>query len=143
VNPSEEEKHAWLSEVHNPFVEHMGFHRTMKNLKCKRHIWYKMGADVNRFIDECPYCQKFDQRENHDVIAKPFISSISYTPMKRLCIDTIGGELPESGPDTFTRWVELYPLRSTGAIEAAEALLDHFCRYGEPNECNRTEKTSS
>jgi hypothetical protein len=30
--------------------------------------------------------------------------------------------------------VELYPLRSTGAIEAAEVLLDHFCRYGEPNE---------
>jgi transposase InsO family protein len=64
--------------------------------------------------------------------------------MKWLCIDTIG-ELPESGPpggykfvlvvlDTFTRWVELYPLRSTGAIEAAEALLDHFCRYGEPND---------
>jgi hypothetical protein len=73
LNPSEEEKHAWLSEVHNPFVGHMGFHRTMKNMKRKGHIWYKMGTDVHRFIDECPYCQKFDQRENHDVIAKPFV----------------------------------------------------------------------
>jgi transposase InsO family protein len=64
--------------------------------------------------------------------------------MKRLCIDTIG-ELPDSGPpggykfvlvvlDTFTRWIELYPLQSTEAIEAADALLDYFCRYGEPKE---------
>ena len=62
--------------------------------------------------------------------------------MKRLCIDTIG-ELPATEPtngykyvlvivDTFTRWIELYPLRTTGAVEAADALLVHFCRFGEP-----------
>jgi hypothetical protein len=145
-NPTEEQIkiHAWLSEVHNAFVGHMGFHQTMKRLQRRKHTWAKMGADISRFIKECPYCQKYDQRDNHEVIAKPFVSSLAYTPMKRLCIDTIG-ELPETGPengykfvlvvlDTFSRWVELYPLRSTGAIEAADALLDHFCRYGEPEE---------
>jgi transposase InsO family protein len=143
-NPTEEQIHAWLSEVHNAFVGHMGFHQTMKRLQRRKHTWVKMGADISRFIKECPYCQKYDQRDNHEVIAKPFVSSLAYTPMRRLCIDTIG-ELPETGPvngykfvlvvlDTFSRWVELYPLRSTGAIEAADALLDHFCRYGEPEE---------
>ena len=39
INSSEEEKRAWLSEVHNPIVRHMGFHRTiMKNLNRKGHI---------------------------------------------------------------------------------------------------------
>jgi hypothetical protein len=40
LNPSEEEKYAWLSEVHNLFVGHMGFHRTMKNLKHKGERMY-------------------------------------------------------------------------------------------------------
>jgi hypothetical protein len=52
LNPSDEEKHAWLSEVHNPFVGHMGFHRSMKNLKRKGHMWYKMGADTHTITTE-------------------------------------------------------------------------------------------
>jgi hypothetical protein len=36
INSSEEEKRAWLSEVHNLIMGHMGFHRTiMKNLNRK------------------------------------------------------------------------------------------------------------
>lgn len=143
TTPSEEEKFTWMVGVHNPFVGHHGFQRMRKRLKQQGHEWPQMSTDIRKFLDECPYCQKFDQRDNSDVIARPFVSSLAYSPMRRICIDTIG-ELPTSGVDgyqyvlvildTFTRWIELYPLRSTGAVEAADALLDHFCRYGEPTE---------
>src|SRR5436305_7719436 len=102
-----------------------------------------MAADVHKFIKFCPNCQKTKVRKIHN-IPKPFVTSDSMTPMRSLCIDTIG-ELPAAGGpsehryvlvilDNFSRWVELYPMASTSAIDAADALLDHFCRYGDPIE---------
>jgi hypothetical protein len=34
--------------------------------------------------------------------------------------------------DTFTRWVELYPVTGTGEFENAEAITDYCLRYGKP-----------
>ena len=36
--------------------------------------------------------------------------------------------------DCFTRWVELFPMRSTEALEAARCMLQHICRYGTPRQ---------
>jgi hypothetical protein len=58
--------------------------------------------------------------------------------MKRLSIDTLG-PLPVTPDgykyvfviiDTFSRWVELFPMKSTDAEEAALALLQHSGRFG-------------
>jgi hypothetical protein len=40
-NPTEEQIHAWLSEVHNAFVGHMGFHQTMKRLQRRGSRWVR------------------------------------------------------------------------------------------------------
>jgi hypothetical protein len=61
--------------------------------------------------------------------------------MQRLNVDTIG-PLPVGAHghqyimvviDTFTRFVELYPTRGVGGVEAAEALLQHIGRWGCPS----------
>lgn len=60
--------------------------------------------------------------------------------MERLAMDTIGPlDKDQRGysyvlviTDTFSRYVELYPLITLEAIEAARALLTHFSRYGTP-----------
>ena len=60
----------------------------------------------------------------------------------RICIDSIG-PLPRSGEgyihilvilDSFTRWVELIPLKTVNAEDAAEELIRYIGRYGAPKE---------
>ena len=36
--------------------------------------------------------------------------------------------------DTFTRWVEIYPTEDASALSAAKCLLQHFGRFGAPNQ---------
>jgi hypothetical protein len=84
-----------------------------------------------------------DQRQIHNLV-QPNVTSNAMVPMERICVDSIG-ELPSSGEPnsykhilvvlvTFTRWVELYPLRSTDAVEAADSLLQFFTHWNTPTE---------
>jgi Integrase core domain len=58
--------------------------------------------------------------------------------MECLNIDFIG-PFPDGGfilvfVDTFTRWVELFPTIDATAALAAQALLQHFRRFGAPSQ---------
>ena len=65
----------------------------------------------------------------------------AYSPMAVVNIDTIG-PLPEDNQCNchilvviycFTRWVELFPLKSTEAYDTAIALHQHVGRFGLPH----------
>jgi hypothetical protein len=61
--------------------------------------------------------------------------------MECINIDFIG-PYPDKGYvlnfiDTFTRWVELYPVPEATAEYAAKCLLQHFGRYGSPTYIQR------
>ena len=63
-----------------------------------------------------------------------------FQPHQRLNIDIMGPfEKDEQGfayilviIDMFTRWIEIYPLKTTKAEECAEKLFQHFGRFGTP-----------
>ena len=64
----------------------------------------------------------------------------SYNPFESLHIDHIG-PLPSDNKgnthilvmiDAFSRWVELFPTKTTGASEAAGCTFQHFGRFGTP-----------
>ena len=59
-------------------------------------------------------------------------------PRHKLQIDFIGSFLDQGYilviVDTFTRWVELYHTTDATALSAAECLLKHFGRFGEPHQ---------
>ena len=65
--------------------------------------------------------------------AKAFTTA-TYEPHQRLKIDTIGPIPPDADGncyilvliDTFTRWIELYAIKTVAALEAAKVLLQHF-----------------
>ncbi len=67
-------------------------------------------------------------------------TTASYTPMEVLNIDTICPVDRDSADncyilvviDCLTRFVELYPVSDTSALQCARALLSHVCRYGTP-----------
>ena len=65
----------------------------------------------------------------------------SYNPFQCLHIDHIG-PLPSDDKgnthilvmiDAFSRWVELFPTKTTGTSEAAGCIFQHFGRFGTPD----------
>ena len=57
--------------------------------------------------------------------------------MERLNIDYVG-PYPDKGyclvfTDTFTRWIELFPVDSANSENTALCLLQHFGRFGAPS----------
>jgi RNase H-like domain found in reverse transcriptase/Integrase core domain/Integrase zinc binding domain/Chromo (CHRromatin Organisation MOdifier) domain len=120
-----------ISAVHNSGCGHFGLERTIERLSDLKITWEFMRQHVRHFIDHCPCCQKMS-------LIKIPITTSTYTPMECLNIDFIG-PFPDGGyilviVDTFTRWVELFPTVDATALSAAQALLQHFGRFGAPHQ---------
>lgn len=132
------EKYQLISQVHNGNVGHWGVERTMANLAARGERWEGMRLHVRTFCHRCPVCQKI-RAQSPLVVTTPFTLA-KYEPMERLNIDTVGPlPIDKNGNqyiiviiDCFTRFVELYPAKTTTAESAAEALLHHIGRYGAP-----------
>ena len=110
-----------------------------KNPELRPEGWTTMRKDVTTFIRKCPCCQKMALLKQH-IVTKPFTTA-SYGLYDQVAIDTIG-PLPESEDgskyiltiiDTFSRWVELVPIKDTGSETAAKAILQYIGRYGAPS----------
>lgn len=113
--------------------------RKMNNPKLRVERWVGMREDIIQFIRQCPCCQLMSQ-------VKPLIHLQKFTlasmyPMEKVSVDSIGPLPPTPDGfqyilvviDNFTRFVELYALRSVSAEEAAQCFLDYFGRYGAPH----------
>ena len=129
-------QYSKIAFVHNSRVGHFGLERTVKRLKDSGISWEFMRQHVRHFIDHCPCCQKMSLLKI-PIAAHAFTTS-TYTPMECLNIDFIG-PFPDGGyilviVDTFTRWVELFPTVDATAASAAQALLQHFGRFGAPHQ---------
>jgi putative transposase len=119
------EMYNQIRKVHNTYVGHHGVERTLDKLLTKGIRDRNLRRYVEHFIKTCPCCQKFSQ-------IKPIIHTLPYTiashgPMYSVSIDTIG-PFPKSVEeylhvlvvtDNFTRFVELFPLKTVEASEAA------------------------
>lgn len=126
--------------VHNMVRGHHGVERTLHILQREGNTWPKMIDHVRQFVKNCPLCQKMS-------IVKPVVTAIpftcaTYSPMARINMDTIG-PLPESTDgkkyilvmmDCFSRFVELFAIRTTSAEECASCLLQFIGRYGAPEQ---------
>lgn len=136
--PHDEVHYQYFREVHNEMDGHMGFHLTMKRLKDKSRSWPMMRRDVKKFISECPTCQAL-RRLAPSIKALPYVTAAP-APMERISIDTMGPYTKSARGyeyilvviDNFSRFVELYPITTVGAQEAAERLLEYVSRYGQP-----------
>jgi hypothetical protein len=127
-----------IEMFHNTTVGHFGIDLTVKKLRAHGHDWPFQRQHVAKFIGQCPLCQKLAPIKVA-LTAKPFTTA-ALEPHERLNIDTIG-PLPVSHDgyehilvvvDCFTRFVELYPVRTTEGKEAARNLAVHAGRYGTP-----------
>ena len=127
-----EDKIEPLTQCHNSIIGHGGLDRTLSNLQQLGFDWPYMRQDIKHFILTCPVCQKLNTAKN---IAKTYpFTTFSDRPMKVLNIDFVGpfpkGEHILVVIDTHSRWIELFHCPDATAKSAANALLEHFGRYG-------------
>jgi len=130
-----------LTRVHNSKVGHWGLYI------CKRRIREQHrrqgGRDItdrmiSEFIRQCPACQVMN-RMKVQIKAHRFTCA-SYNPFEVLHLDHIGPLTKDAHGneyilviiDAFSRWVELFPTKSTTALETASILLNHIGRFGSP-----------
>lgn len=145
--PGKELRQRIFDKVHGDYVGHFGVERTLKRLKrlpdFRNHmeVWEgNVAKYVRQLCAQCPLCQK--RSRIHPAIRAMRFTTSSYMPMQRVAMDAIGPlETARDGSsyivviiDCFTRFVELYATKSTGADEAAHCLLDFVGRYGAPEE---------
>ncbi len=113
---------------------------TISRLEKRGKNWPSRRKDVSRFVRECLTCQK-TTFVLKPVYTEPYTNSV-YAMRDKINIDTVGpwAETPEGYTyvlvviDCFTRFVALYPLRTTLAEEAARTMLGYVCTFGCPRE---------
>ena len=129
-----------IQACHNTTVGHGGVERTLRKLRYNGLKWPKQRAEIRKYVQSCPCCQKMQQFKPVIVANRQLLSA--FQPMQQLAMDFIEG-LPETKEgmntilviiDTFTRFVELYPCKGTGAAAMCAAMLQHIGRYGIPDE---------
>ena len=121
-----------IAKVHNSMVGHWGLQ------KCRERLNDPMITDrtITQFIHQCPCCQVMSRLKI--LIRTHLFTCASYNPFESLHIDHIG-PLPVDDKgntqilvmiDAFSRWVELFPTKTTGA---SECIFQHFGRFGRPD----------
>ena len=129
------DKYKLIETVHNSQTGHRGVEKTLEALDIQ---WKYRREHVKKFIRECPFCQKINNLKM-SIYTHPYTLA-AYFPMERLAMDSIG-PLPESELgykyilviiDCFSRFVELYPLKSLAAESTQCCIRNHSLRYRVP-----------
>ena len=136
-----------LADIHNSFCGHGGLKLCKRRLKMIRKQRIKDGFApedaipdrmIKEFLRQCPYCQITNR------LRLPFkahrFTCASYNPFEVLHLDHIGPLTKDAHGneyilviiDAFSRWVELFPTKSTTAVETASVMLNHIGRFGSP-----------
>jgi hypothetical protein len=115
---------------------HLGVRKTYFRLEL-RFYWFGMRRDVGRFIRACPKCQACKHKPTPTV---PATSLMPQSPWDIIAIDLMG-PYPRSARqnetllvvvDMFTKYVELFPLRSATAEKIIDCLRQICFRWGFP-----------
>ena len=118
---------------------HLGIDKTVDRLM--RVIYFpRMRSEVTAVLATCTACQqktRSDPEQRHTLV-----STQDGFPFQRLSIDFVGPLTPSKTgkkyiltvKDTFTRWLEAYPLVQATATNVVQTLEKQvFCRFGIPN----------
>ncbi|KAL0148578.1 hypothetical protein M9458_056125 [Cirrhinus mrigala] len=123
----------------HPLAGHLGVHNTIQRIRDRFH-WPGLEAEVKRFCEACPTCQRTSPRKPppSPLIPLPIIE----VPFERIGMDLVG-PLPKSARghehilvivDYATRYPEAVSLRKATAKNIARELFLLFSRVGIPSE---------
>lgn len=132
-----------ISLFHNPIAGHGGVERTVQAMQSRHFRWPGMRADVKRYIEHCPFCQRNNPRVQGRTLGHPQGGMLPQAQQPRdiVAIDTIGPlwQSDESEPryvlafiDAFSRHCHLEPITTLTAVDAATAVLRYIGDFGFP-----------
>jgi len=125
-----------LSDAHN--THHPGWNKMFYRMH-NVYFWPKMARDIQRFCEKCTVCLQFKDHQHRAVglfsprhVGSPF-NLFSIDVLEMNTSSTQGSYHVLVIQDTFTRYIELIPLKTQTAREVAEKLYQHLVlRYGPP-----------
>lgn len=123
------------------FAGHGGSNKTQKSIQNSRIYFSGMDKKISLFTKACLVCQRIKGDRS---LQFPLASTVGSFPFQKIAFDYFGA-LPTSDSnnkyilviiDTFTSYVELYPLESTSSMELAKTFYHGFIlRHGIPEIC--------
>lgn len=136
---SEKNRTQVLSESHNePTAGHLGIRKTIARVG-QRYYWPRWKTDVWKYVQKCHNCQSQKPEQKLPMGTMSFREPKG--PWYTVCADLIG-PFPRSTKgyrfalvlqDTFTKWIEVAPLRNATAREVKDKFQDLILfRYGSP-----------
>lgn len=116
---------------------HFGVEKVMAALKRKYH-WPRMHQEIYDYIQSCERCQRIKKHKHNG--PPPLTSMPIDGPFERWHIDFLKLSKTTEGyqylllvVDSFTRWIEAFPLKNQESKEVAKILFEQiFSRYGAP-----------
>ena len=127
-------KQEFLSQAHDD-AGHQGIERTLTRLK-SRYFWVGIGSDVNDYVTSCETCQK---AKLHLPVKAPLVNTPIGRPLQLLQVDVLEVTMSLKGnryilvvEDSFTKWLECYPMPDQRAETITEILVDIISRLGIP-----------
>ena len=116
---------------------HLGIEKVMAAMKSKYH-WPRMHQEIYDYIHSCETCQLI-KRDTH-ARPPPLTSLPVVGRFERWHMDFLKLHKTNQGyqyvllvVDSFTKWVEAFPMKSQEAVEVAKCLFENiFSRFGCP-----------
>lgn len=117
---------------------HLGIEKVRTALVLK-YYWPRMYQDVISYVKSCDRCQR--AKRDYNPTNPPMVVLPAAKRFDRWHIDILGPLLKNKEGyeyilvciDSFTRWIEAFPVRTQSAKETASVLFrEIFCRYGAP-----------
>jgi transposase InsO family protein len=114
---------------------HFGIKRTIQKVK-ENFVWTKMAKDITDYVRSCPACQIHKKRKHRKY--GMFTAKPESPRLGEISIDLIG-KLPRSKKghcymlvihDNFSRWIEIYALRSATTNVVLSKLMRYISRWG-------------
>lgn len=136
--PKEQVKTVLYENHDSPTAGHLGIHKTISKIQ-DRYYWPGWRKDVKNYVRCCDKCQRHKVEQKKAYGKMYFRKPVG--PWFKVTSD-IMGPLPRTRKgnryvivfqDTFTKWVELAPLKSATAHSVANKLVDLvLLRHGTP-----------
>lgn len=122
----------------HPTAGHSGQQKTLFRLTT-RVFWESIRKDIYNYIASCRACQQF--KYDNAPMSNPMQTHVVTEPWQTIGVD-IMGPFPTTSRqkrflfvvvDYFTRWIEVFPMRTTTSVDIAQILVNEvFTRYGMP-----------
>ena len=147
-SPLDEQINDIIKRCHNAQVGHGGVERTLQLIYQLSRVDEAAGiainscntirADVKRFVKQCSICQKVRDHQLTQFIPK--FSTSTYGLFDNISMDSIYMPISARGNkyllviiDSFSRYVDVYPISNLSAPTAFECLIKFMSNFGIPS----------